>query len=489
MDKRIYIIGESKDLNSIRSFEIDLNDQKFKVSTCTPDQLYDKWNDILNIETVILLISPETNSEFYNICLGRYNQKKYTLNLFVEPTELSSKQKNAIGKNNTIFLWISKGWLVPEIVDLLISSPRFNFIEMNWTTKKSQNENNPVGETIYEEEINNSKNKKRTWIGLIIAACLIGFGIWGYAAYVESSKKAEDLRIWETWEEYLSYDIYAQMFSAVSQVLLQDNKDNFKTFIFEKYLKDRLDVSESEEWLMDQINNVVGNITFEFPTPIDLNGLMSENLLKKYIEAKESDFEKDGGINPVTKLNEAGVITFKGFQLFDNGSDNGFVYYSLRPYASDGDDLSFLMSKENGKWKIKDFFVKDGYFTEKVDNYLSLITQSILEYTGERENRDRTTPLKLKINFGKNPLQGVYKDLETGETIEMSGYEENGMIRLSSVNPDDHKNLILNKEMDNRVLKGTFEIEDDIISSAWIVSFKDINYTEEDEDLDSQPNG
>ena len=476
MGNFIYIIGEEKDIKELEALINELKNQNWNISTSNTVQLHSKWNEILNCEYVLLLISPETNNDFFDICLDRYHQKKFTINIFVRPTEINSDHRNAIGRNHTIFSWLEKNNQLTEIINLLNSSSNFNYIE-NLSLTENQFENGNIILPVYDEP---KKSRKGLIIGILAAACIIGFGIWSYSAYVESSKKTEELKIWNYWEESLLYNNNTQMFAAVAQMLLQDNNEDFKSLVFENYIKDVFDLSQDGMIEAYQINDIIGKITLEFTPPIDINGVMTENLLKKYLEAKESGFLKDEGRDPVAQLNKSGVITFMGFQAFDDGSDNGFIYYTPSNFAINEDNYSFLMTKENGKWKIKDFYVKDGYFTELFDNFINSKSSNVIEYKGERLNRYGTSPISLIINFGPESVKAKYTDIEKNETIEMTGIEEENTIRLTSINPDNKK-LILYKKEERSTLKGNFEIEDDIISESWEVNFQDINFQDSDE--------
>lgn len=187
MEKIIYIVGTDKDINKIESYIPQLQQRGFSVKIEPLHRISEDWNLLINADSVIFCISSTTPEEIFNLSLGRVSSKKTSINIFIEPTQLTARQKQCIGKNKSIFLSLISQDLAEEITDLLNSNLNEPFLQPNNTKEKIHNQNVNSSQNQYDAQGNiilpvyeePKKNYTGLIIGIIVVALVIA-GVWFY---------------------------------------------------------------------------------------------------------------------------------------------------------------------------------------------------------------------------------------------------------------------------------------------------------------------
>lgn len=440
MAKSIYLLGEQKNNQIIQYISDRLKEKEYEPIICTSELLFSRWSYVVNSDLAVFFLSPLSKDDIYKLGSERYNKSKYTLNYFIEPTELDESKKHCIGKNQTVF---SNGNLdeeSKEIIELLSTSENFLFFN---------SVNNEADET---EESDNSKGK--TWLGIIIAACIIGFGIWGYSAYVESAKKEADLAVWNAWEEYLKGTNEGRIFSTLGENIENTNHEYFSESKFNKYIKGNIEPSTDINW--GDIGPLVKNIKIYVPPLSEITPLMTENLRSLYAKMDDSDYRAEGGWDPIADMKETNNITITDIIVSDDDL-TGKVRYLTSVEGIEGSPKTIYMIKnERGVWKISDFQQEEAYFSSMVESYFDEKERNrVVSYEGQVYTSSGSFPITLEINYGSLPITALYLNLQYKESLKLTGNEGDGYLYLSCDNPEETVAFKLENKS-NEVLIGEF---------------------------------
>lgn len=156
--------------------------------------------DFSNLEEpdiLIVYLSPDVDQNAYKSLQKRRDEGKTTINLIKQNLNFSQEIRSAIGANPTIFQILSGNNTFNEILTILeqhvglenldkvsaIMDPSFSEIP----NQKQEPEH--YADLMPEE----SSNKTKVWIGVILAAIITGGGIWGYKAYIGNSAGEEQV--------------------------------------------------------------------------------------------------------------------------------------------------------------------------------------------------------------------------------------------------------------------------------------------------------
>ena len=400
MDNQLFIVGESQDKIFLEDVRDKWSKKEDEVLLVFADQLYLYWEILINADRLIIAFSTEVNNDFYNLSLGRLQNGKRSINLFLNPIYLNIEQKYVIGRNKTIFKDLYDGNVVPILENIIKMAetwePIPEFIlppEINNGLQQTENDNIiPPG---YQEE--SPKSKSKLWGCLIAIVCIIGFGIWGYNAYVESSAEKERIessnREVEAWNNFRNTN-KGSAFLFMNGLLSNNTSNEVSSKIFDEYIKDRYGQDQDIE---RGINRLVSNFQTEYNIPISLLPNMSSELGQKYSDWNERGFTLEW--NPVNGIEYAGVFNFLSIETIIEGKLVK-IHYSLDPNDVNREEGAINLMWENGRWTIDDFY-EDGI--------------SFKDYLSKQIN-DASAPL---LEEGNNLWEGEMIS-ERGDTIPVS---------------------------------------------------------------------
>lgn len=383
--------------------------------------------DFSNLEEpdiLIVYLSPDVDQNAYKSLQKRRDEGKTTINLIKQNLNFSHEIKSAIGANYTVFQPLSGENTFNEIFTIFEQHVGLENLDKVSENVAQGLPNPEIGLGTYDELLpEESSNKAKIWIGIIAAAIIIGGGIWGYNAYVESSAEKERIeasnREVNAWNEYSSTD-KGSVFLFMNGLLSNKTSNDVFSEIFEKYIKDKYG---NEPDIEDKIQGLVTNYYMEFTTPISLLTGMSTELGQKYSEWNESGSSLEW--NPVEAIENAGVFNFISTEPVDKGKLVK-IHYSLDPNHTGREDGVINIKWENGGWTIDDFY-KEGI--------------SFKDYLSKQIN-DATTPLFAE---GNNLWNGELLPA-TGETIPVSiiiKVEDDRIVSAQFINDADGKSILL----------------------------------------------
>lgn len=440
MAKSIYLIGEQKNNQIIQFIADRLKEKEYEPIICPSELLFSRWSYVVNSDLAVFFLSPLSKDDIYKLGSERYNNSKYTLNYFIEPTELDESKKHCIGKNQTVF---SNGNLdeeSKEIIELLSTSENFLFFNSG---------NNEADET---EESGNSKGKR--WLGIIVAACIIGFGIWGYSAYVESVKQEADLAVWNAWEEYLKVTNAGQIFSTLGENIENIDHDSFSERKFNEYIKNNIEPSPDINW--GDIGPFVKNIKIEVPPLREITPIMTENLRSLYTKMDDSDYRDQGGWDPIAEMKETNNITITDIVVSTDGKTGKVNYHTSLDASGESPKAIYMLKNDRDLWEISDFKQDGVSFFATVQNFFDEKERNrVVNYEGNVYTSSGTFPITLEINYGVSPITALYHNVEYDVSLEMKGYESDGFLYFSCDNTGETVAFKLERKADE-VLIGEF---------------------------------
>lgn len=372
MDNQLFIVGEAQDRNFLEDIRDHWSKKEDEVLLVFADQLYLYWEILIKADRLIIAFSAEVNNDFYNLSLGRLQGGKRSINLFLTPIYLNIEQKDVIGRNKTIFKALYDGDVAPILENIIKMEetwkPIPEFIlppDINNGLQQAQDDN-LIPPEYYEEH---PKNKTKLIGSIIAIACIIGFGIWGYNAYVESSAEKERIessnREVEAWNNFRNTN-KGSAFLSMNGLLSNKTFNEVSSEIFDEYIKDHYGQNQDIE---EEINRLVTNFHAEYNIPISLLPNMSSELGQKYSDLNESGFTLEW--NPVKGIEYAGVFNFLSIETIVEGKLVK-IRYSLDPNDISGEGGAINLMWENGEWTIDDFY-EDGisfkdYLSKQIDD-------------------------------------------------------------------------------------------------------------------------
>lgn len=447
MEKIIYLIGDSEHQIMMRDVADNLKKVGYNAIICTVDLLFNRWSFALNAELAIFFIGGHLNKDTGKLSKERYVNSKYSLNIFCEPIVLSKEQKDAIGKNDSVFLAVSNKDYLKEITDLLRESENFKFFGVS--------SNLSIQEENERYEVSSEKSKSKIWIVIIAAACIFGFGIWGYSAYIESSQEAAEENLWESWSEYLDKTDSGRMLMTMGKLFLKKDVDEFKDYGFKHYINGKIEATGDLSWV--DIGPYISGISIKYNPPLDFNSYLAGPLKELYNMATEEGVDNSDYWNPINVLNKSREVIIDEITVNSDGS-RGEIFYSI-PNNPDNVKLGIMMDKFPGEWLISDFYYGDLSFAYLLESFKQKILASeTINYIGNVYTPSGTFPISLIIEFNSIPsINAIYNNINSNITLNMSGYTEDGYITLFYEDTNQKVSFDLARDS-NSVLTGKFEV-------------------------------
>lgn len=484
MARKLFIIGDEKDLALVSTLIEDLKNKGVEILKHTSVLSELTKNVILNWDEVIVVFSPETNKNIFDICQRRNDLNKTTINLFVKPTKLDKIKKGIVGRNHSIYLSISDN-LTKEVLEVLdntsfITNSADIVDEVNFSQINQYDEEGNLILPVYEDY--EKKGKAGIILGLIAAACIIGAGIWGYSSYIATSEKKAKEKLYSQWKYFTEYHSGGQVLSTFYTALTKQNLTEFQEHGFHNYFENKFDNPDS--FSINQYDSIVEGATINYSTPISIENLMVSELRKLYEEAIASGYNETQLFQPLKELNQSGVITFGN--LNKNSIDNLTLSYSPANYFKVNEVGLFDLSKENGDWKISDISKDSNSFSQSLNEYLARLYESKkLTYRGNVYTPAGTFPIQLFIDYSSSPITSLYTNLNYNVTFNLSGNEEEGYINLESKNEKEIVNFKLQKNNGDTLI-GKFSAN----TSSGVIKTYDtvLRLVNENEELNESPN-
>ena len=389
------------------------------------------------------------NPDNYKFCSRCGNPLKQTV--IVEEDITTETKQNEV-KFNGLTEAQSETLGSQDLIKEESSSTKISAIEDNPKSPLNQyDEDGNLILPVYDEP---KKGKKGLIIGLILAACLTGFGIWGYSAYVESAKKEADLAVWNAWEEYLTATTAGQILSALGENIENTNHDYFSESKFKQYIKDNIEPSPDINW--GEMVPLVKNIKIYVPPLKEITPLMTENLRSLYAKMDDSDYRANGGWDPIADMKETNNITIKDIIVSDDGHTGKVKYHTSLEVIEGSPKTIYMMKNERGIWEISDFQQEEVYFSSMVQSFFDEKERNrVVSYEGQVYTSSGSFPLTLEVSYGSLPLTALYHNVQYNVSLELTGYESDGYLYLSCDNAGETVAFKLESKS-NEVLIGEF---------------------------------
>lgn len=450
MDNHVYIVVETRDKNLLDSLVSQLSDKGFEVSLFQTYQIQQNWDELLNVDKLIIALSPGYDIIFYNLSAGRLLNRKRSINLILKSLPLNNEQKKKIGRNKSVFRNLD-GEDTAEVVAKIINS------ENTWQplsdiqlSEVSQLISIPTFNENDESKV--EKGKKKSWLGIVAVALIIGFGIWGYSVYVESEQKAIEENLWNAWDEYLHTES-GSMFATLGQALTRKDFDEFRQFGFDNFIEGKIEPSKDISW--DDIGPIINGATLYYTFPNNLIQIMDSNLLEEFQKIESSNYTSDGNWNPIADINESNCITISHISISENGKLGKITYFPFNHQEAQM-NLEILMEFNDNQWRISDFTNDGLYFTVNINHYFAEQERAKETlYNGNIYTSEGLVPISLKINYNSFPeLSAIYKDPSQNLEITMEGeFQDDNLGFYAKINEKDEIGFDLKMEGDN-ILSG-----------------------------------
>lgn len=306
---------------------------------------------------------------------------------------------------------------------------------------------------VYDEP---KKGKTGIIVGIITAAGLTGAGIWGYSAYVESVKQEADLAVWNAWEEYLKVTNAGQIFSTLGENIENIDHDSFSERKFNEYIKNNIEPSPDINW--GDIGPLVKNIKIEVPPLREITPIMTDNLRSLYTKMDDSDYRDQGGWDPIAEMKETNNITITDIVVSTDGKTGKVKYHTSLDASRESPKAIYMLKNDSDLWEISDFKQDGVSFFATVQNFFDEKERNrVIMYEGNVYTSSGTFPITLEINYGSTPLAALYHNVQYNVSLEMTGYESDGFIRLTYDTPKETVAFILESKS-NEVLTGVFRV-------------------------------
>lgn len=445
MKRIVYLIGDTQDREIINQVYESLKNEELNLIICTTDLLFNRWSIATNADLAILFISPALKNEGYRISKERYAASKPTFNFFLSPIVLNDYQKDCIGKNRSVFWEIDKNKSIEDLSSLLTEAQSYPLPE--------QNQGNGFNE---EYATNYKSGNGKKWFGLIATACIIGAGIWGYSAYVESAKKEAELALWEAWEKYATDTQAGQIIATLAENLENIDENTFLETGFHNYIEGRLE--PSSEVSLSKISHLIKDLNINVSKSANISAIMSDNFRSLYREAIEANYEETGEWNPVKDLLNISNIKIMNVTL---GNPINTITYTIGIDYQNPINILFIKNK-NGSWEIYDFERNDGYtFSSLLEDFIEQKNVIDMAFFGEMSNESNNFQIYLNLLLkSKGVLTGTFEIISQNVSVAISGHAEDGFISLSGDNNGENLQFELVMKADHS-LTGTLMVSSD----------------------------
>lgn len=116
---KLYIVGDVSDKENINTFCLQLKESAIDLIALFPVTDFMAKGLAVSSQLAVLWISSNTGDAIFNIANERNEKNLATINYFAGPVALSDSQKNAIGRNRSVFAQLNPNESIKDLVSIL----------------------------------------------------------------------------------------------------------------------------------------------------------------------------------------------------------------------------------------------------------------------------------------------------------------------------------------------------------------------------------
>lgn len=458
---KIVCLGNKSNKADIEAIIAYLQELNIQVEPFYVGLLKINFTEIEDADVLIVLFRHDTHRDIYKECKRRREKGKITINVFTDNYRLTHVQRHSIGSNSTVYHAVSGENTVLDILQIL--EQKAGVKGERTAVEQPVESSDESSEYIEDDDFENSGNSGKTkiWLGIIAAILIIGGGIWGYSAYLDSAAKEQAVqasdREYDSWREYSDSD-KGGAFIYLYGVLTNKSSDVVSSEFYEAYIKDKF-LNESD--FKDAVTRLLNGFSIEYDSSADIKNNLTGDLNDKMSYLKESDSSSSELWNPVEDIKRSGYFRFLTIEPI-NPNSLVKIHYTLNQDSGNGskDEGSINLKWENGGWKIDDFFKDDKSYKEYLaslkEKSSALLTEGSNLFEGSYNDGGRNVPVSLIIKMANGYVDSAhFISDETGINVTMRPYRA-PEYAIGFTSPDDDIVILLNLPSDNS-LSGRLE--------------------------------